>query len=144
MTEKATDILFQKSKDEPFTQNLGIRVKSVEPGYAKVEMPFQESMRNLLGTMHGGAIFTLVDVAFELSCNSHGTIAVALNVNLSYFAAPEPGGTLTAEAREVSCTPRTGTYQILVTDDNGKKIALCQAVAYRKKHPLAFFDGTSL
>jgi len=49
--------------------------------------------------IHGGAIFTLIDEAFEISCNSHGTVAVALNVNITYHRAPSPNSTLRAEAR---------------------------------------------
>ena len=144
MEERTVDILKRKSAGEPFPCKLGMRVTKVEPGYALVEMAFEPDMRNTLGTMHGGAIFSLIDEAFELSCNSHGTLAVALNMNITYIAPPEAGSHLKAEATEISCSGRTGTYQIMVTDDKGRQIAVCQALAYRKKEAVSFFDGTSL
>jgi len=77
-------------------------------------------------------------VAFETACNSHGTTAVALNVMVTYMASPTPGSTLTAEARELSCTRKTASYDIKAYDDKGRLIASCQALAYRKGAPLPF------
>jgi len=142
MNNYSIEKILERTQHEPYIRKLGIQVKKIEPGYALVEMKFTEDMLNLLGTMHGGAIFSLIDEAFELASNSYGTIAVALNMNITYFAAPERNATLQAEAKEVNRTHRTGTYQILVTDDKGRQIALCQALAYRKKEPLSFLEQT--
>ena len=79
-----------------------------------------------------------VDAAFEMACNSHGTVAVALNMSISYLTTPEPGSRLTAEAREVHLTRRTAHCEVKVTDDQGRVIATCQALAYRKGDPLPF------
>jgi acyl-CoA thioesterase len=95
-------------------------------------------MQNIFGMAHGGAIFALIDAAFETACNSHGTMAVALNVNINYLAAPAPGAKLIAEARELHLTRKTGNYDIKVKEENGSLIAVCQALAYRKGVPLPF------
>ncbi|MBW2123747.1 MAG: PaaI family thioesterase, partial [Deltaproteobacteria bacterium] len=95
-------------------------------------------MENLFGMAHGGAIYSLIDEAFQTAVNSHGTLAVALNMNVTYVNSPEPGDLLRAEAREVSLTRKTGTYAIRVTDGKDRLIALCQALAYRKGEPLPF------
>lgn len=142
MNNNAIEELLKRTQTEPYALKLDIKAKKIEPGYALVEMKFTKDLQNLLGTMHGGAIFSLIDEAFELSSNSYGTIAVALNMNITYFAAPELNSTLRAEAKEVNRTNRTGTYQILVTDDKGRQIALCQALAYRKKESLPFLEET--
>jgi len=65
-------------------------------------------------------------------------VAVALSVTISYHAAPEMGSRLAAEAREVNCSRKTALYDIRVTDDQGKAIAACHALAYRKGKPLPF------
>jgi acyl-CoA thioesterase len=65
-------------------------------------------------------------------------VAVALNVNISYLAPPKMGSRLTAEAREIHCSRKTALYDIRVVDDQGKPIAACQALAYRKGDPLPF------
>jgi acyl-CoA thioesterase len=93
-----------------------------------------------LSLIDGGAIFTLIDEAFEISCNSHGTVAVALNVNITYHRAPSAKSTLRAEAKEVSRTRKTGNYYITVKDDKDNLIASCQALAYRKGEKLPFLE----
>ena len=48
-------------------------------------------------------------------------------------------GTLYAEAKETSLSPRIGTYEIVITDETGATVALFQGMAYRKKETLASF-----
>ena len=127
-------------KEEPFAQLLGITVKEIGKGHAVVEMKFRPEMQNIYGMAHGGAIFGLVDEAFEIASNSHGTVAVALNMNITYMATPHPGATLRANASEISLTRRTASYVINVTDDRGTLLATCQALVYRKGNPIPFLE----
>jgi acyl-CoA thioesterase len=140
MGKKVFDALFKKVDEEPYAQFLGLRLKKVDKGYSLVEMTFREEMRNILGNTHGGAIFSLIDEAFEIASNSHGTIAVALNMNITYIAPPSAEAVLQAEAREISLTPRTATYHINVTEGDNRLIATCQALVYRKKDVLPFLE----
>lgn len=140
MESKVFETLAERVTQEPYAQLLGLKLKEVSEGYALVEMTFREEMRNILGNTHGGAIFSLIDEAFEIASNSHGTVAVALNMNVTYVAPPSPGGVLQAEAKEISLTPRTATYLINVTEGENRLIATCQALVYRKKDVLPFLD----
>ena len=90
---------------------------------------------NGLGTIHGGAIFTLADFVFAAAANSHGTVAVAINANITFMKAAS-AGTLWAEAREVSKNFKIGTYVVDVKDDQGELVAQFQGLAYRKKDKL--------
>lgn len=123
---------------EPYARIFGIRIVELEEGRALLEMKTTASMNNLFGMTHGGAIFSLVDAAFELAVNSHGTVAVALGVNMNYLNAPLPGESLRAEGREVNRSRKISACQINVTGEDGRLIATCQAMAYRKKDTLPF------
>jgi acyl-CoA thioesterase len=101
-------------------------------------MTFTPDMENFLGMAHGGALFALIDEAFETASNSHGTVAVALNMNITYIAPPSPMSHLTAEAREFSRTQRTAVYDIKVFDGQTNLIASCEALVYRKGTILPF------
>ena len=92
-------------------------------------------MDNIYSRAHGGAVFGLIDEAFETAGQTEGTIAVALNVNITYVASPQPGVILKAEAKRVSQTKKTAGYEIKVTDEEGRLIATCQALAYRTGKP---------
>jgi acyl-CoA thioesterase len=131
--------IFSRVAREPFAQTLGIELVELESGYSAVEMTYDPSrMDNLFRRAHGGAIFALIDEAFETVGQTDGTIAVAMNVSVSYVASPAPGTRLRAEAREVSLTKRTANYDIRVSDGDGRLIATCQALAFRTGKPLPF------
>ncbi|MBN2373092.1 PaaI family thioesterase [bacterium] len=130
--------LSEELSREPFGKVFGFRLKKIDAGHAIVEMEVTEKLQNSIGIIHGGAIFSLMDQAFQAASNSHGTIAVALNLNVTYFKSPQLGDILEAEAREVNLTRRTGAYAIEVKDSGGSLIANCQALVYRKDNPLPF------
>jgi acyl-CoA thioesterase len=141
MDEKIKEAIFRKIEKEPFAQKFGIKLLDLNNGYSKVEMKFTPDMENFLGMAHGGALFALIDAAFETASNSHGTVAVALNMNITYISPPSPASTLIAEAQELSRTQRTAVYDIKLTDDQKNLIASCQALVYRKGVPLPFLKG---
>jgi len=120
------------SREEPYARKMGITCTEVGPGRCRVEMVVTEEMRNLFGTAHGGAVFSLIDEAFQIAGNSQGVVAFALNLSVTYVAASRPGDRLVAEAREAAATRRTATYDIRVTRADGEVVAVAQALAYRK------------
>jgi acyl-CoA thioesterase len=138
MNKTITKAIRQRVDSEPYARKLGLKLLNLEPGYALVEMEVKEDMANIFNMTHGGAIFSLVDEAFEISCNTHGTVAVALNMTISYHRPPIREGTLRAESREIHRSPKTATYDIKVTQGQGTLIASCQAMAYRKQEKLPF------
>ena len=138
MEEHIRRAIFRKVGEEPFAKKLNLKLVELDDGYSVVEMTFTKDVENIFGMAHGGAIFGLIDEAFETAGNSHGTVAVALNMNITYTASPSPGARLRAVAKEQSLTRRTATYEIKVKDENQTLIASCQALVYRKKEKLPF------
>ena len=138
MDERVKSAIFAQVQKEPFAVKFGLRLLALDEGFSRVEMTFTPDLKNIFGMAHGGALFALIDEAFETASNSHGTVAVALNMNITYIAPPSPGSRLTAEAREFNRTNRTAVYDIKVTDDQNNLIASCQALVYRKGTPLPF------
>jgi len=139
MDKKVLEAIRQRVANEPFAKQLGLKLLKLESGYALVEMDFTDDMANIFDMPHGGAIFSLIDEAFEISCNTHGTVAVALNVAVTYNRSPTKRAVLRAESKEIHRSAKTATYDIRVTEgENNILIATCQALAYRKKEKLPF------
>ncbi len=136
--ESSLQALKERFQEEAFARTFGVDIVELEPGRALVRMKTSEIMNNIFDVTHGAAIYALIDSAFELAVNSHGTVAVALGVNVSYLKPVIPGMTLLAEGREVSRSRRIAACEIRVTDEAGGLIATCQALAYRKKDALPF------
>jgi acyl-CoA thioesterase len=138
MDGKIKEAIFQQVEKEPFAKKFGIKLVALDNGYSKVEMSFTPDMENFFGLAHGGTLFALIDEAFETASNSHGTMAVALNMNVTYISSPSRGSKLIAEAQELSLTNKTASYDIKVFDDQKNLVASCQALVYRKGTPLPF------
>ncbi len=122
-------------KNDRFAAHCGIELLEVSTGYAKTSMRIEDRHLNGVDVVHGGAIFTLADLAFAAASNSHGTVAVAINAGIWYVKAATEG-VLTAEAREVSLTPKLATYSIQITNDDGEIIATFEGMVYRKKQTI--------
>ncbi len=120
------DAVFRRN---PFLGALGIELADWGSGWAETRMTPTPELCNLVGTVHGGAIASLADTAFEVACNSYGRECVALDL-ACHFTAPARGERLTAEAEEVSRSRRTASYRVTVAEA-GVTVAWFMAVAYR-------------
>lgn len=118
-----------------FAQLCGIELLEVSPGTARARMHITDAHLNGVRIAHGGAIFALADFAFAAASNSHGTVAVGINVSISYLQAARTGA-LIAEAREVSRNSKLASYTVEIRDDNSTLIALFQGMVYRKPDPI--------
>jgi len=113
-------------------KHLGIKLEEMKPGYARTSMEVKPELLNGVALTHGGAIFTLADIAFAAASNAHGPVAVALNINISFLKATTTGTTLTATAQEDNLTNKTGLYRLEVKDESGELVALAEGLVYRK------------
>jgi len=137
--QKIREAIFQAFKDEPYAKASDMKLTELDNGYSVVEMVFESAkMNNIFDRAHGGAIFGLIDGAFETANQTSGTMSVALNVSVTYIASPKPGTNLRAEAKQISETKKTANFDIKVTDEDGNLIATCQALGYRTGKPLPF------
>ena len=137
MDQKVKSAIKKAVQKEPLANAFNIALLELEEGYSLVEMVYNpDLMSNIYNRAHGGAIYALIDEAFETASQTHGTIAVALNVNVTYVASPDNGARLRAEAKEVSRTKKTAGYEIKVFGKDRKLIATCQALAYRTGKPI--------
>lgn len=143
--KNALDRLRARCEKEPYPNLLGINVLKIGPGYARVSMRFDPALENIFGMLHGGAIFSLLDEAFQLACNARGEVAVAQQVNTYFLAAAQPGAYLVAEAKELNATRKTALYEIRVFEEEGERLlATAQALAYRKGGELPIDDDGEL
>ena len=139
MDLRVKEAITQAVLREPFAQLLDMQLLELEDGRSVVQMTYDpDKADNIYQRAHGGAVYGLIDEAFETAGQTDGTIAVAMNVNVSYVSSPEKHSRLTAEARRISQTKKTAGYDIKVTDDKGNLIAYCHALAYRTGKPIPF------
>jgi acyl-CoA thioesterase len=97
------------------SQQLGMRIVSVGPGRATLEMSVREDMVNGHGIGHGGFTFALADSAFAFACNSRNRRTVAHECRIRYLAPTRLGDVLRASAVERTQEGRTGVYDVTVS-----------------------------
>lgn len=119
-------------ENDKFAKFNGIKILEIKKGWAKVKMDITENHLNGVGIVHGGAIFTLADLAFAAAANSHGNISVGINASISYMKAGN-GKILIAEAQEVSRNPKLSSYTVKITDEKEDLVAIFQGMAYIKR-----------
>ena len=116
---------------DPASQALGMTLDAIKPGYARMSMRVRGDMLNGHATCHGGYIFMLADSAFAFACNSHNFNTVGAGCTIDYLAPGKEGDVLTAEAMEQALQGRTGVYDIEVTNQEGRTIALFRGKSHR-------------
>ncbi len=130
--KEVLEILKEKFSSEPYAKKFNIELVELKNGYAKVKMKINDDCTNIFGIAHGGAIFSIMDAAFELASNSSGRLSVALNVNVTFTAPAKVNDILYAEAFEINSTRKTGLYEIKVYNEDGTLVASSHAIVYRK------------
>lgn len=111
----ARDLLAQAIAADGYARHLGLELVAAARGSTTVRMRVGPQHVNFNGRCHGGAIFSLADMALGLACNSYGTIAALIDGNISISTSVEQGEWLVAQATEVSRSRKVGVYRVDVS-----------------------------
>ncbi|WP_174615865.1 hydroxyphenylacetyl-CoA thioesterase PaaI [Virgibacillus ihumii] len=120
-------------KQDPFASRLNIELLECDTGFAKTGLTIEDDMLNFHGYAHGGLLFSLADYAFAIASNSHGQIAVGLNVHMSYLEPAKEGDRLICTASEKKRTPKIAVYDIQIQLSTGEVVATMEGMVYIKK-----------
>ncbi len=118
-----------------YAAHSGIEIREAGKGFCKARMRIENQHLNAMDVVHGGAVFTLADLAFAVASNSHGQVALAINAHITYLHGVS-SGTLWATATEVEEPGRLGVYNVIITDENDRKIAAFTGMVYRKNEKI--------
>lgn len=142
MTVDPVAALKARNQEEPYRRLMDIEVVEIEPGRALTAMVFDTKHQNIFNMLHGGALFSLMDEAFQLACNAFGETSVALQMSINFLAPAEPGQRILAEVKQVHATNKTDLYECLAwQESDGKHLARCSALAYRTRRPHPWLDS---
>jgi acyl-CoA thioesterase len=120
-------------ENDAASKGLGMSIEAIGPGYARVAMTVRPDMLNGFRICHGGFITTLADSAFAFGCNSYNEMTVASGIVVDFLAPAHDGDRLVAECREVALAGRSGVYDISVTNQNGKTVAVMRGRSHTIK-----------
>lgn len=123
------------SRDK-FSEWLGLDIDEVRTGYCKLHYAVREDMLNGFFSVHGGILFSAADSALAFASATHGRIAVALDVSITFARPAKPGEVLTVEAKELHLGNKVGVYDIRTTNRKQELVAVFKGTVYRTAAPV--------
>lgn len=108
----------------------GIKIEAVDELYAKCRLDIEDKHFNNIGTVMGGAIFTLADYAFGVAANTPVSDCVSLSSSINFTRATT-GPVLYAEARCEKNGRTVCFFTVDITDGEGRLIAQAQFNGFR-------------
>jgi acyl-CoA thioesterase len=127
----AKKVVDKMMNGDAFSQWLGIEVLEISEGYCKLQMTVREEMTNGFKIAHGGIAYSLADSCLAFAANSDGVQSVSVETSISYAKKVVSGDMLTATAREIKKSKKTGFYHITITNQNNIEIAHFKGTVYR-------------
>lgn len=122
----------QEELVSPFSHVVGMEPIEIGNGEARVKLAMRELLQNRHRNMHGGALFSLVDVTMGLACSSsHGfdQNSVTLEAKINYIRGVE-AGIIICHAKVLHAGRRTLVVEADVHQDD-KLVAKAQATFAR-------------
>jgi acyl-CoA thioesterase len=116
---------------DPASRSLGVTLDAIAPGRACMSMAVRADMLNGHATCHGGFIFALADSAFAFACNSRNHVTVGAGCTIDYLSPGREGDLLTATATEQALAGKSGIYDVQVSNQDGRTIALFRGKSHR-------------
>lgn len=101
----------------------GIRIDAVDDCYSKCSLALDGRHRGAHGQVMGGVIFTLADFAFAVATNSPKSFTATADSHISFLSSTR-GEKLFAECRKLKEGKKLCFYEIKITDDLEKEIAV--------------------
>lgn len=114
-----------------------VRVVDVDDGSATVELTLQPDSLNCWGTPHGGALFTMADVAAGTALLTlRQEVTLTVSSSMEFLSAAAGTGTLRAVGRVEKAGGHMGFARTEIRDGDGRLIAVLHTVMSFTGRPL--------
>ena len=123
-------VKFRMYDNDAFSQWLGIELVAVSKGYTTIRMTVREEMTNGFKIAHGGISYSFADSAFAFASNSWGEHAVSIETSISHTRPVHVGDVLTAVTNMENKSKRLAIYNVKVTNQDEKTVALFKGTVF--------------
>ena len=133
------DIIIEVFSRDRYASSLGIVLDDLTPTTIRMHMQLRDDMLNLFNHPHGGAIYSLADVAFSVLGNSANNISVALECSITYHASPPVDALLIVEGEMLAKTRKTASYLLKVSavlETGNLHVATMKGLVYQTGKPI--------
>ena len=121
-----------------FAKETGIVVTKAGDGYAEGEMRIDAMHGNPIGSVHGGAIFSLADTIGGVAATSKGSYVTTVSGNINYLNPAIGTSYLKAKTREVKAGKTIMVYDVVMQNDQDQVIAEARMTYYNLHREVEF------
>src|SRR5579863_8320771 len=122
----------EQSAREPYCQFLGIARTTVEPGLARLELPFRDEVSNPGRQVHGGVVSSMLGIAGRVAALSQTEIespysASTIELNVTYLSSAV-GEDIVAEGKVLRRGKELSHVRTEVANREGKPLGVAMVI----------------
>ena len=107
-----------------FNREVGIVRAGISEGYARVEVEIGPQHVNPIGSVHGGVMFTIADTTAGAAATSPRRYMTTMSSSMNFLRPAIGCKKLTGESREIKVGKQVCVYEVTITDETGREIAV--------------------
>lgn len=108
-----------RNEQNSFGNLVGVRIEEIREGYARSVLDVRADLSNPIGSLHGGALFTIADITGGSASVSHGEQVTTVDADIRYLRPGIGVKRIVCEAEEIKKGKTLFVYRIDVRDQDG-------------------------
>ena len=116
MTELECSELLEKN---PFARGLKLELLEIKEGYIKAKMPFDTSLTNVYGDLHGGALYAAADTLCGIAASTYGYYVTTVDGSIQYLKAGRNTDYVICEGKVIKPGMNLSVVNFTVEDAKG-------------------------
>lgn len=125
-----SEIVDLMMENDAFSKWMGVEVLEVKEGTCTLQLQVSPEMLNGFFITHGGISYSLSDSALAFASNSRGNKCVSIETSISHIRPTKTGDVLKAAAVEKHRGKTIGIYEVTVTNQENKTVALFKGTVH--------------
>lgn len=117
-----TDRIQKQIEKNPYIEYLGIEFLEVSEEYARAKLMLREDLKNPMGTLHGGVLYSLADIVAGTAATMRGNYVTTVSGEFSYLSPGIHTEYVIAEAKMIRFGAHLAVYRIDILDDKGNTL----------------------
>ena len=123
----------RRNEKNAFGNLVGVNIMEIREGYARTELEVRPELMNPVNSVHGGVLFTMIDITGGSAAVSHGENVTTVDADVRYLRPGIGVNKLVCEAEEIKRGRQLLVYRVDVKDEKGN-ILTAGTVTYMSLH----------
>ena len=109
----------RRNEKNAFGNLVGVNIMEIREGYARTELEVRPELMNPVNSVHGGVLFTMIDITGGSAAVSHGENVTTVDADVRYLRPGIGVNKLVCEAEEIKRGRQLLVYRVDVKDEKG-------------------------